>query len=147
MQKRRNPETTRRWYWRTRPARLRYHKAWRIRNYKRVVALERRRRKKNRVHILAQQRKWKARNKVRLLAYHLKQRFRMSLVEYQALLKRQKGRCAICKRRYAHQRLGVDHNHRTKKVRGLLCDCCNRGLGYFKDSPAFLRTAAKYLGR
>lgn len=68
------------------------------------------------------------------------------------LLERQEGRCAICGRPPGAgakpgtgKRLCVDHCHETKKVRGLLCDSCNLGLGKFQDSPDLLRKAALYL--
>lgn len=43
------------------------------------------------------------------------------------------------------RRLFVDHNHETKKVRGLLCTNCNAGLGMFKDSIEKLELAIDYL--
>jgi hypothetical protein len=70
-------------------------------------------------------------------------RYGMSTADYWALFKRQGGKCATCrKRRYP---LCVDHCHRTRRVRGLLCHPCNRGLGHFDDDPVVLREAADYL--
>lgn len=43
--------------------------------------------------------------------------------------------------------LSVDHCHKTGVNRGLLCSSCNIGLGYFKDSPETLRSAADYLDK
>ncbi|KKN82234.1 hypothetical protein LCGC14_0310470 [marine sediment metagenome] len=67
--------------------------------------------------------------------------------EYEDLLVEQEGGCAICHvTPFPDERkLGVDHNHRTGKVRGLLCGKCNSGLGLFLDDPDLLRTAAKYI--
>ena len=54
--------------------------------------------------------------------------------------------CAICKNpNIANRRLGVDHDHKTNEIRGLLCHNCNLGLGYFKDSTELLSRAIKYL--
>jgi len=52
--------------------------------------------------------------------------------------------CAIC-HSAPRARLHIDHNHKTGKYRGLLCDNCNLGLGHFKDSPALLAKAIEYL--
>jgi len=65
--------------------------------------------------------------------------------DFQRMLAEQRGVCAICQRHQLYQRLAVDHDHRSKKVRGLLCVQCNRGLGRFFDSPYRLRRAAEYL--
>ena len=66
----------------------------------------------------------------------LRRRYGITLAEYKAIHKKQKGRCAICGR---HQRefkrqFDVDHNHKSGYVRGLLCPYCNRKLlVYLRD--------------
>lgn len=73
--------------------------------------------------------------------------FGISLVEYQQILDRQNGRCAICGQTCGSGRnLAVDHDHETGLVRGLLCMNCNNGLGRFKDRADLLRNALRYLG-
>jgi len=52
------------------------------------------------------------------------------------------GSCSIC---FNQSKLVRDHNHKTGKNRGLLCDWCNRGLGFFRDSSDILRRAAIYV--
>jgi hypothetical protein len=74
--------------------------------------------------------------------YRLKYKYGLSLHEYDAMSRRQKGACAICK---ARGKLCVDHCHTTRVVGGLLCHNCNRGLGFFGDSPATMLSGATYL--
>ena len=50
--------------------------------------------------------------------------------------------CVICG---SEEKLVVDHDHKTGKVRGMLCNHCNRGLGHFRDDPMLLEFAAQYL--
>ena len=57
-------------------------------------------------------------------------------------LKQTTHECVICG---ADEKLVVDHDHRTGKVRGMLCNHCNRGLGHFRDDPLLLEFAAQYL--
>jgi len=55
----------------------------------------------------------------------------------------QKDCCAGCGE--YNPKLFVDHNHRTFKIRGLLCHRCNIILGWAKENPKTLRQLARYL--
>lgn len=65
--------------------------------------------------------------------------------EWDRLYDLQLGRCAICVMPLSETRPHVDHNHETGEVRGLLCNLCNPGLGYFRDDPVILLQALRYL--
>ncbi len=112
---------------------------------------------------IARVKKWQQENADRLNAYRrqrrqlpeVKQRERKTLLKrtfdltpegYAALLAAQDERCAICRAEpRPGQALDVDHDHKTGKVRGLLCRNCNHGLGKFKDNPFTLTEAQFYL--
>jgi hypothetical protein len=74
------------------------------------------------------------------------EKYGITFEEFSALLDEQEGRCAICGDQFEGEPM-VDHNHETRKVRGLLCKNCNTGLGMFRDNVLRLRLAAAYLGR
>lgn len=60
---------------------------------------------------------------------------------------RQGHSCAICGTRPkpGQRRLCIDHDHKSMRVRGLLCQKCNRGLIWFRDNPDYLMNASFYL--
>ena len=96
---------------------------------------------------------------------HLRSKYGITLEEYETLRWAQNYRCAICdthednlpqrkvsgkprsdgKPKTLPVKLVVDHCHGTGKVRGLLCNSCNVGLGVFRDDPLRLEGALKYL--
>ncbi len=75
-------------------------------------------------------------------AYHLKRRYGITKQQYDDMLAAQGGLCLLCRERPGQH---VDHDHLTKAVRGVLCSCCNQGLGNFRDDPRTLRRAIDYL--
>jgi len=80
--------------------------------------------------------------------FYLKSKFGISLCDYEKLLKKQRGRCAICRTATPGTNtihFAVDHCHKTGMIRGLLCQKCNRGLGHFDDRPKLFDKAAEYL--
>jgi hypothetical protein len=93
---------------------------------------------------------WSSRSKERQRDYKLKYNYGFSVDEYDSLYEKQQGRCAICHTDNPggpHNRLYVDHDHITGKIRGLLCQQCNLALGLFKDSQDILGSAIVYLGQ
>lgn len=79
-------------------------------------------------------------------AHHLNKKFGLTHEQYEAMAVAQNHRCALCDcPDLPEKRLAVDHDHRTGKVRALLCDRCNRGIGYLDEDPVKLRAAAEYL--
>jgi hypothetical protein len=98
--------------------------------------------------------KYYSKNPMKATERHFKRTYGISLEEYDSLLEKQGGVCAIC-----HQpeemmqnntlkkpkRLAVDHCHTTGMVRGLLCTKCNQGLGNFRDDTGFMTQAISYL--
>lgn len=108
--------------------------------------------KKRRVDSL----KWQSKNpEKRWFNYrnsHLKFHYNITLDQYNEMLKKQNGLCAICNQEetwtYSSGKvasLAVDHCHKTGKVRGLLCRDCNQSIGKFKDDYNLLRKAYEYL--
>ena len=83
-------------------------------------------------------RKWAMRNN-----------FNLDFEGYAKLLSEQQGVCAICKGPQRNKRMStfcVDHVHDDEgRVRDLICDDCNIGLGSFKDNPIALMNAALYV--
>lgn len=110
-----------------------YHKEWREKNPDKVKATAERSRPRK-----------------------IERTYGITIEHYNDLLDQQNNRCAICREENANGRsLSIDHDHSCcpgnkscgNCVRQLLCDVCNRGLGFFKDNPELLREAANYLER
>ncbi len=73
---------------------------------------------------------WYKRNPDAKAHYDRRRKFGLSTERYQQMVAAQSGRCAICNQR---RRLHVDHDHRTGKVRALLCNRCNSALAALED--------------
>jgi hypothetical protein len=80
----------------------------------------------------------------------LKNGYKVTIAEYKEMMDKQGGVCAICGRpphfgNKKRKTLCVDHDHATEKIRGLLCDDCNIGLGKFYDNPDLMSKGILYL--
>lgn len=124
------------------------------RAYHRAYAKKRREEDRERHNWL--RREWNRKNPRKIKSIQFKTQFGITLDQYEKLLRRQKGVCAICgceavgsPRRGGEKRRGgsVDHDHKTGQVRGILCGLCNLMLGHAKDRPDVLRAAADYLDK
>ena len=115
--------------------------------------------RKNRERHRANNKRWRQENQEYLREYRRKNRhqqrkswiklnYGLSWNEYEAMFDAQDGKCAICGSpnpgRGAHW-FDVDHDHRSGRVRGLLCHSCNVGLGAFKDDLEIVRRAVQYM--
>jgi Recombination endonuclease VII len=73
----------------------------------------------------------------------LRDKYKISPADYERMAAEQAGRCAICRK--VPERLFVDHDHQTGRVRGLLCRDCNFALGWLRDDADTAIAAAGYL--
>ena len=86
---------------------------------------------------------------------NLKRCYGITLNEYNEMLEKQNGKCAICGTTETKGRksgrgggadvFAVDHCHDTGDVRGLLCHSCNRAMGLLGDNTHILQSMIEYL--
>jgi len=104
---------------------------------------------------ISRSKKWKLRHPEKLKKitsnYYSQQRkldllrqYSLTNIELEKLIKSQDNKCAICKKPFITTPY-IDHDHKTGKIRGLLCRECNGGIGMFKDNTTLLRNAIHYL--
>jgi len=101
---------------------------------------------KNREKVLEKQRKYNKENPLKRKNAVLKNVYGITLVQYNEMFETQEGKCAICQR---HQNeltrtLCVDHDHKTNKVRALLCVTCNTDVSVIENR---LEEMTKYLNK
>lgn len=78
----------------------------------------------------------------------LQHKFGITIEVYNKMLTRQNGTCAVCKTSdpgHGRKFFCVDHDHKTERIRGLLCDDCNLAAGKLKDNPDAALALAEYL--
>lgn len=88
-------------------------------------------------------------DKILQQSYNLARNYRITIEQYNVMFAEQEGKCLGC---FKHQSnfkkaLCVDHDHKTGKIRGLLCSNCNTGLGLIKDSSDILMNLIEYLAK
>lgn len=122
--------------------RTEYSKRWRAKYPEKAKALGREQQRRRQLRYGTEKR--------RLIAYKslLKRKYGITLADYERMLVEQKGGCAVCSGITPYgrgDRWHVDHDHKTGKVRGLLCSRCNTALGLMQDSVTVAESAAQYL--
>lgn len=77
----------------------------------------------------------------------LKAKYGITHDQYIALFRKQGNKCAVCGRTKSggNGYMAVDHDHRTGKVRGILCQPCNTSIGKMNEDPQLLRKLANYV--
>ena len=129
---------------------------WQKNNPERVRANVKRWQRKNRPQLRAYAKAWRKtwapeyREKVLAAqrAAAFKRRYDLTQEQYEVMLQNQDGHCALCpstpsQERY--NRLNVDHDHQTDRLRGLLCTPCNHALGILGDNEEGLVKALAYV--
>lgn len=73
----------------------------------------------------------------------LMENYGMTPSDYDEMYQQQQGACKICEKNF--DQLCVDHCHNTGKVRGLLCQKCNKAIGLLGDNLNYLSNAITYI--
>ena len=113
-----------------------YHREYRRKNPKRMRAIAGRYRLS--VRGRRTRMRWVRRNRDRFRRYALKRRYNITPEQYEGMLKRQRNKCPICRRKLkkieGRGRPHIDHNHVTGEVRGVLCIRCNLALAWYEQN-------------
>jgi hypothetical protein len=110
-----------------------------LKNKKKIYEYQKNYYKKNKVYISERSRKYKLRKK-----------YKITENQVNKIREEQGNKCAICGVIESAVKMGggklcIDHNHKTGKVRGLLCGQCNSALGHFNESIEILNNAIEYI--
>ena len=96
----------------------------------------------------------KARDKAKVAAHNkfrrARDRFGLTLEQYELLLRQSGGVCPICREKFEEKTLGkrqpvLDHCHTTGKVRGFVCRMCNIAIGGLRDDPVIVQRVLEWL--
>lgn len=127
-----------------------YSKRWYHANKKKAKASQKKWYNKNQLKLKQYRKQYYRKNKARTKAINrnsVLKHFGLTLESYNKMLMDQNFRCYICrvKVKRLKKSLAVDHDHKTGKVRGLLCNTCNIVLGLVKESTMRLGSMIDYL--
>src|SRR3990167_8067998 len=107
--------------------------------------------KNNRKRKTATNKAWREANPEKYYIYKrrcwIKRHYGITIEQYEELLTKQDNKCLICEsgiilgKRKGQKNAALDHDHKSGKLRGFLCNTCNAGLGAFQDSPIIMENA------
>lgn len=122
------------------------HAAYYLTNKERLSAYQKAYRIAHRAEILAAQKLHHATHKEEATTRARKYKYGLSESQYETLLQKQGGVCAICKKsEWGRRGPHVDHDHATGKVRGIVCHYCNAALGMLRDNAETAQSIIHYL--
>lgn len=118
-----------------------YYKEYYLRNREKISERHRKNRLSAPEKRKQQQRGWNYKHRLK--------KFGISEEWFDETLKSQKGKCAICGKKFIKNKPHIDHCHKTNKARGLLCLTCDTGLGHIEKwrEDGFFDRAAEYLNK
>lgn len=72
-------------------------------------------------------------------------KYGITIKQYNKMFNLQHGCCAVCNKHQStfEKRLAVDHNHKTGKIRGLLCAGCNANVGFYEKRQKMITAYLK----
>jgi len=127
------------------------HKLYYEKNKEQILASEKKSRQKNIEHYREFRRQYHQKNKARrnlnIKKCNLKRKYNLTPEEVDAMLSGQSFSCLICHGDLRILKRHIDHNHKTGKVRGILCSNCNKGIGMLGENTETLSRAISYLQR
>lgn len=124
--------------------------AWQKKNPASVTAWARAWRENNTEYVKVRSRFYKAKHRTRDRERHLARTYGITQADYLAIMESQEGKCALCRVDPGETPRGllvVDHCHSSGKVRGLLCDDCNKALGVIEKYRDKVSAMLVYAGQ
>lgn len=113
-----------------------------IENKEKIIIKSKEYYKNNKDKLIKKSNNYYVENKPKILLRNKLKKYRLTKEDYEWLLLEQNNKCAIC---LEETKLCIDHDHKTGKVRGLLCGHCNKVLGFLREDTTLLDNIKNYL--
>jgi hypothetical protein len=126
-----------------------YTQKYRSANKEKIAASNKKYKEANKDKILNEAKRWRENNVNKISSSrrksNYKKRYSITMDDYDKMFNEQEGVCYICHEPSLNQRLSVDHDHKTNKVRKLLCTRCNLLLGVVEKNLELIEQFKIYL--